>query len=195
MRDKIIPYIELAKRNHWAIATQVILVILFLALALISKSSVFALLFAILVFNHFDVLGYHYVLMREWAKEEYWVNLEEKIRSAYRVIQTTFEILLILFLWTNFGIISVIAFKIAHLSAVQDVLYYIVLRIKYPTYWTWLNWTFVGWFWKKEKILNKIPNKEYGREKYIANIPNKFVIIQAIIGFIISFVICLISDL
>jgi hypothetical protein len=130
------------------ITLNVLLIFLFMGL-------VFYLPFAapilfILASNLYDILGYHFILVR---KLEY-LPEKEFIRS-YRIIQLMFDITLMLLLGVSFGWIPSLCGGLLKIFGVQDLLYYIFLKKSFPRVWTWLRWTPLGFF-KRKLSLTKV---------------------------------------
>jgi len=116
----------------------------------------------LLVSNLFDILGYHFTLIRRTTTMP-----EKEIIKAYRVNQLMFDAILLVILGLLFGWIPAFCGVILKLFGVQDVTYYIFLQKSLPEEWHWLRWTPFGWF---KNILTK-----------------KEVVTQAITGVIISY--------
>lgn len=137
-----------------------LLVLLLIAISFFTPFAV-PLLF-LLVSNLFDILGYHFTLIRRSTTMP-----EKEIIKAYRINQLMFDIMLFIFLGLLFGWMPAFCGIILKLFGVQDVTYYIFLKKSLPEEWTWLRWTPIGWF---KNILIK-----------------KEVLSQAITGLIISY--------
>jgi hypothetical protein len=99
----------------------------------------------------------------------------------YRVIQTAFQLFLIATLVLSAGWLSAIGFIFIHWFGTQDILYYIIGNFDFPKYWTWLNWTPLGIVWKRDVDKKK-------------RISNKYILIQALVGVILTTVLYLISN-
>ena len=124
------------------ITLNVALTLLFIGLVYYSPFAVPVLF--ILASNLYDILGYHFILVR---KLEY-LPEKEFIRS-YRIIQLMFDITLILLLGVSFGWIPSLCGGLLKIFGVQDLLYYIFLKKPFPKIWTWLKWTPLGFFKQK----------------------------------------------
>lgn len=120
----------------------------------------------LLTSNLFDILGYHFTLIRRTTKMP-----EKEIIKAYRINQLMFDIMLFVILGLLFGWTPSICGVILKLFGVQDITYYFFLQLTLPEKWHWLRWTPLGIF---KKLLTKTE-----------------VITQAVFGIIISFVIIL----
>jgi len=118
----------------------------------------------ILIFNYFDLLGYGGIMHKIKS-----VNLDLYLNTLqyYRIIQTLFEITLLILI-AQYNLMIMVYAVILHIFGLQDILYYIIGGYKFPTGWTWMYWTPIGWFWNKSKP-----------------IPNKIILLQALIGIII----------
>ena len=124
------------------ITLNVVLTLLFIGFVYYSPFAVPVLF--ILASNLYDILGYHFILVR---KLEY-LPEKEFIRS-YRIIQLMFDITLILLLGVSFGWIPSLCGGLLKIFGVQDFLYYIFLKKPFPKIWTWLKWTPLGFFKQK----------------------------------------------
>jgi hypothetical protein len=98
----------------------------------------------ILASNLYDILGYHFILIRRLD----YLPEKEYIRS-YRLIQLMFDITLLLLLGVSFGWIPSLCGGLLKIFGVQDLLYYIFLKKPFPKIWTWLKWTPLGFFKRK----------------------------------------------
>lgn len=117
----------------------------------------------LLASNLFDILGYHFTLIRRTTEMP-----EREIIKAYRINQLMFDLMLFVVLGLTFGWIPALAGVILKFFGLQDILYYIFLQKQLPEKWHWLRWTPFG-------LLRKTLTK-------------KQVVIQALIGVIISFI-------
>jgi hypothetical protein len=98
----------------------------------------------ILASNLYDILGYHFILVR---KLDY-LPEKEFIRT-YRIIQLMFDITLILLLGVTFGWVPALCGGLLKIFGVQDLLYYFFLKKPFPQIWTWLKWTPLGFLKRK----------------------------------------------
>jgi hypothetical protein len=121
----------------------------------------FAPVFFILISNLYDILGYHFALIRRTK-----VMPEKIIIRSYRINQIMFDFTLLILLAVAFSPVAALAGAVLKLFGVQDVLYYIFLRMELPEKWTWLKWTPLG-------IINK-------------SLSLKIVMLQSVAGIIIS---------
>jgi hypothetical protein len=95
----------------------------------------------ILISNLFDILGYHFSLIRRMNQ------LPEKIIiRSYRINQFLFDLLLLTLIGFLFDWIIALSGWIMKLFGLQDILYYIFLQKKLPAKWTWMKWTPLGFF-------------------------------------------------
>lgn len=95
----------------------------------------------LLLSNLFDILGYHFSLIRR-SKQ-----LPEKIViHSYRINQFMYDVLLLIIIGLQFDWIAALAGWIMKLFGLQDVLYYLILKEKLPQKWTWMKWTPLGFF-------------------------------------------------
>lgn len=123
-----------------------------------------AVVLFILVSNLFDILGYHFSLIRRTNKAS-----EKIIVRSYRINQYMFDLLLLILIGILFGWITAVAGWILKLFGLQDIFYYLFLKEKLPESWNWMKWTPLG-FIKGTLIKQEI-------------------VIQAFIGLIISTII------
>ena len=99
-----------------------------------------ALLF-VLLSNLFDILGYHFSLIRRTNQ------LPEKIIiHSYRINQFMYDVLLLIIIGIQFDWIASLAGWIIKLFGLQDVFYYLFLKEKLPLKWNWMKWTPLGFF-------------------------------------------------
>jgi len=122
-----------------------LLVLLFIFLAVHSALAVPVLF--ILVSNLFDILGYHFTLIRRSTTLP-----EKEIIKAYRINQMMFDFMLMIVLGLLFGWVTSLCGVVMKITGVQDIAYYVFLRKPLPETWHWLRWTPFGWF---RKILTK----------------------------------------
>jgi hypothetical protein len=101
----------------------------------------------LLVSNLFDILGYHFTLIRRTTTMP-----EKEIIKAYRINQLMFDVMLLIILGLLFGWVPAICGVILKLFGMQDITYYIFLQKPLPEKWTWLMWTPLG---SIKKILTK----------------------------------------
>ncbi|MFN3873879.1 MAG: hypothetical protein ACK4R9_12845 [Ignavibacterium sp.] len=106
---------------------------------LMFEFKVFSLLTFVLAINLYDILGYHFTLIRRSTQ------LPDKvIIKAYRVHQLIFEILVIVLLGLLIGWTYSINCGIMKWFGTQDILYYIFLKKELPNKFTWMKWTPLG---------------------------------------------------
>ena len=93
----------------------------------------------ILLSNLFDILGYHFSLIRRTNQ------LPEKIIiHSYRINQFMYDVLLLIIIGIQFDWIFSLAGWILKLFGLQDIFYYVFLQEKLPAKWTWMKWTPLG---------------------------------------------------
>jgi hypothetical protein len=136
------------------------LVLLLIAISFYTPFAV-PLLF-LFVSNLFDILGYHFTLIRRTTTMP-----EQEIIKAYRINQLMFDVMLLIILGLLFGWVPALCGAILKIFGAQDITYYIFLQKPLPEKWHWLKWTPLGFI---KKMLTK-----------------NEVITQAIIGVIISY--------
>ena len=109
----------------------------------------------VLLSNLFDILGYHFTLVRRTTHLP-----EQIIIRSYRINQLLFDLLLLILIGFLFDWIAALAGWIMKNFGLQDVFYYLFLQMKLPEKWTWMKWTPLGFFkgdlFKKEIILQAI---------------------------------------
>ena len=115
----------------------------------------------VLLSNFFDLLGYHFSLIRRSNQ------LPEKIIiHSYRINQFMYDVLLLILIGIQFDWIAAFAGWIMKEFGLQDILYYLFLKTPLPQKWTWMKWTPLSFF-KGDLTKNDI-------------------VIQAVIGIVIS---------
>ena len=93
----------------------------------------------VLLSNLFDILGYHFSLVRRTNQ------LPEKIIiHSYRINQFMYDLLLIIIIGMQFDWIAALCGWIMKQFGLQDILYYIFLKISLPQKWSWMKWTPFG---------------------------------------------------
>ena len=116
-----------------------ILCIIFLILSFYFFESA-ALLF-VLLSNLFDILGYHFSLIRRTTQ------LPEKIIiHSYRINQFMYDMLLLIIIGIQFDWVAALAGWILKQFGLQDIFYYLFLKTSLPQKWTWMKWTPLGFF-------------------------------------------------
>jgi hypothetical protein len=104
----------------------------------------------ILLSNLFDILGYHFSLIRRSTQ------LPEKIIIlSYRVNQFIYDLLLLIIIGIQFDWIAALAGWVMKLFGLQDIFYYVFLKEKLPQKWDWMRWTPLG-FIKSDLTRNEI---------------------------------------
>ncbi|HEX9253563.1 MAG TPA: hypothetical protein VF870_15060 [Ignavibacteriaceae bacterium] len=95
----------------------------------------------VLFSNLFDILGYHFSLIRRTTQ------LPEKIIiRSYRINQFLFDLLLLILIGFLFDWMAALSGWIMKLFGLQDILYYLFLQKELPEKWTWMKWTPLGFF-------------------------------------------------
>lgn len=128
--------------NYGRIALNVVVMFLFIGLVYYSPFAVPVLF--IVASNLFDILGYHFILIRRLD----YLPEKEYVRS-YRIIQLMFDIILMLLLGVTFGWVPSLCGGLLKIFGVQDLLYYVFLKKPFPKIWTWLKWTPLSFFKQK----------------------------------------------
>ena len=115
------------------------ILLLIVSTALMFEYKIFSILTYALIINLYDILGYHFTLIRRGTQ------LPDKvIISAYRIHQMMFEILAAVLIGLIIGWEYSIACLIIKFFGVQDAFYYLFLQKKFPGKFTWLKWTPFG---------------------------------------------------
>lgn len=166
MKPTVKDYLDLLKfRWLWV---DVVFSLLFLGLSFWKVE--FLAFFFLMVSNLFDMLGY-YVVLRRGVVEGEWELRSNIILPAYRVIQNMFDYLLLFVVLVYGGVLVALAGIVLKWFGVQDVLFYIFLKVRFPAVWSWLEWTPFGLLIKGGTIRNWI------------------VMLQAVLGIAISIII------
>lgn len=183
-RSKFLAFYYLLFR--WGNLLEAVLLTLLLLLFMSAGFYFVVPFFYLFLTNLFDVLGYFVVLRRFWAiyplevqGVKIYINegdfKDARVLAGYRIVQFMFDYSWFGFIWYICGFKYAVAGWILKMFAVQDLLFYWVVKYPLPSYWTWLTWTPAGFvqkvFFKKEELSNKV------------------VLIQAIIGVLVSIVI------
>ena len=93
----------------------------------------------VLLSNLFDILGYHFSLIRRTT------HLPEKIFiHSYRINQVMYDLLLLLIIGMQFSWITALCGWIMKQFGLQDIFYYVFLKTSLPQKWTWMKWTPLG---------------------------------------------------
>lgn len=105
-----------------------------LALSFFYAGKYFAYASFVIGFSAFDVLGFRHVLD----------GRDGVPRAAYRFVQTSFQIIFIIFLYTYFGWQVAAASLVAWWFCLCDLLFYYFSKIPLDSHYTWLNWSALG---------------------------------------------------
>jgi hypothetical protein len=133
MKDKIKYFILLFKKDYSFAGTLVSAILLTASIAF--KSPFLGYLFFIFAFTSFDVLGFLRVLQAQ----------DGVPRAAYRVVQTSFQIMLMLVIYLLFGWKLVLACFIAWWFTVCDLLFHPMAKVELPEgEINYLNWSVLG---------------------------------------------------
>ncbi len=115
------------------------ILLLIVSAVLMFEYKILSLLTYTLIINLYDILGYHFTLIRRSTR------LPDKvIIRAYRIQQLIFEILVALFIALIFGLKYFISSLILKWFGIQDAMYYIFLQKQFPGKFTWMQWTPFG---------------------------------------------------
>ncbi len=95
--------------------------------------------FFIVCSNLYDILGYHFTLIRRTTKMP-----EKIIIKSYRINQLMFDIVLLILLGLYFGWVFSLCGAILKIFGLQDLLYYFFLQKELPLKWIWMKWTPLG---------------------------------------------------
>lgn len=126
---------------------------------------------SVLLFSSMDAIGYFHLV---WGgNQAIPANNQQERLVSYRFIQTVFQALVSLILYTNAGIFHMLSFNLMWWFGVCDILYYVLLKQKFLVYkdmfWFW--WTPVG-------ILKSLG--------LIKEISGRTALIQALIGIVLG---------
>ena len=95
----------------------------------------------VLLSNLFDILGYHFSLIRRTTQ------LPEKIIiHSYRINQFMYDVLLLIIIGIQFDWVVALSGWILKQFGLQDIFYYLFLKTSLPQKWTWMKWTPLGFF-------------------------------------------------
>lgn len=115
------------------------LILMAISMVLMFHYKIISLLAFVLLINLYDILGYHFTLIRRST------NVPDKvIVKAYRVHQLLFEILIAVLFGLLFGWQYSIACGILKWFGLQDLLYYLFLQKQIPDKFSWMKWTPFG---------------------------------------------------
>ena len=137
----------------------ILLLMVFLILSFYYSKA--AVLLFLLISNLFDILGYHFSLIRRENKAP-----EKIIVRSYKINQFMFDLLLLLLIGILFNWLISLTAWILKLFGLQDIFYYMFLNEKLPEKWNWMKWISLGF------IKGMLSKHE--------------IIIQALVGIIIS---------
>lgn len=154
---------ELIKIFQYKLVWLNILICLLFLIASFYYSQLSAFLF-IFASNLFDILGYHFVLIRRSNQIP-----DKIIVRSYRINQFLFDLLLLILIGILFSWLASLSGWIMKLFGLQDILYYKILNMPLPEKWTWMKWTPLGFI--------------------KGNLKKSEIILQALVGTIISIVI------
>lgn len=114
-------------------------ILLVVSAVLMFNYNIISLVTFALMINMYDILGYHFTLIRRTTK------LPDKvIIKAYRIHQMMFEFLAAILIGLMVGWEYSIGCVIIKFFGVQDALYYLFLQKKFPDKFTWMKWTPLG---------------------------------------------------
>lgn len=115
------------------------LILVALSIVLMFHYKIISLLAFVLLINLYDILGYHFTLIRRSSQVP-----EKIIVKAYRVHQLLFEILIAVLIGLLLGWQYSITCAILKWFGLQDLLYYLFLQKQIPGKFTWMKWTPFG---------------------------------------------------
>lgn len=150
------------------------LILIFVSFYLSLVNPLFSPFLFVLLSNFYDMIGYYIVLKRQWSmpSDVYTALKEDFYVAGYRIIQNLFDYLLLFVIYQNFGFKYALSSFVLKLFGLQDVLFYLFLKIRFPRVWTWLKWTPLG-------VLK-------------GNLKNSEVLIQSLAGVLIAILISLV---
>lgn len=103
------------------------------------QHKIISLLTFALIINLYDILGYHFTLIRRSTQVP-----EKIIVRAYRFHQLLFEMLIVVLIGFFFGWNYSVGCGILKWFGFQDLLYYLFLQKRIPDKFTWMRWTPFG---------------------------------------------------
>jgi len=143
----------------WLIASLVLFVLGFF----FRFNGLAAFVAASILFTVFDLVGYSHIV----------VFNSTTLLMSYRVLQTTFQCVLALFVLFVYSLQAAVAFLVFHWFGGDEVLYYRIGRYDLPPLvWEWLYWTPLG-------LILRRP------------LSTPLVLVQAAVGLVIAVVVCL----
>lgn len=144
--------------------------------AVLMASPLLMILSAVLLFSSMDAIGYFHLV---WGgNQTIPANNQDQRLVSYRFIQTVFQALVTIVLYTNVGLMYAISFNLMWWFGVCDILYYVLLKQNFMKYedMFWLWWTPIG----------------IGRSLGIVKeISGKMALLQALLGLVVGFVLLL----
>lgn len=99
---------------------------------------------SVLLFSSMDAIGYFHLV---WGgNQNIPANNQQERLVSYRFIQTVFQMLVSIALYTNVDAMSAVSFNLMWWFGVCDILYYILLKQNFFGYGDmfWLWWTPIG---------------------------------------------------
>ena len=146
--------------------------ILMATISVLFPSTAALVVASILMFASMDAIGYFHLLWGGDQGKEV-PNYQERLVS-YRFIQTGFQILLSILLFSVGGILPVLAFNIVWWFGFCDLMYYVLLKQNFMEYGDmyWLWWTPIG-------IARSMG--------LVSAITGTMLIIQSLVGIIVAF--------
>lgn len=151
--------------------------VVFAASAMLMVASVltgipFLLASSVFLFSSMDAIGYFHLV---WGGDQsVSANNQDQRLISYRFIQTVFQAMITIILYTQLGTKFALAFNTMWWFGLCDMLYYILLKQKFTQYQDmfWLWWTPAG-ILKSLGVLEKVTGTT--------------LIIESVIGLIIAF--------
>jgi len=149
-------FIELMKsRGFFSSLVSIFVLIIFLLFSNGKIEDVILYLLFLLFNTFFDILGYQNLMQSQDINSYAYTNFKGDELSSYRIMQYLFLIASsYVFIDLTGNPYSLVVILISEFSAIKDILYYILTYNDFPVEWSWLRFSFVGWFTKK--ITNKL---------------------------------------
>jgi hypothetical protein len=122
----------------FAVSTLALLISIFTGNPLLMLGS------SVVLFSAMDAIGYFHLV---WGgNQNVPANNQQERLVSYRFIQTVFQLLVSIALYSNVGLMSALSFNLMWWFGVCDILYYVLLKQNFFGYGDmfWLWWTPIG---------------------------------------------------
>lgn len=138
---KMIKFLALVQERSYSLPVYVLSLSLYISGTLVPQLAPYAMFVGFFtLLNVADYIGYEYNLRAE-------VDIKEYQTQAYRVLMHIFKLVLFALIYMTTHRYDIIVLTIfVHLSGLQDLLYYLMGKFKMPGVWSWMQWSYIGWF-------------------------------------------------